>query len=412
MPKIETVGISRRDRPATSSDSGAETDRKPSFLFVMQWDPNELGGVNYVVVNLWEQVNKNAEMRPLLMLPSWEHPRPAPSVVNGRRTIYWRMRMPWYGGFRESLIFLVTLPTALMRLRRLLRRERVVAVNVHYPSTSALVFVILRRLGLHRAKVILTFHSTDIWHAGRSRGFTRLIWKILMMGADVCTAVSEGLRQQVHALCPQCKSVAVLNALDVPAFLAERDPAFQLDPRLLGRRFILDVASFNFHKGHDLLIDAFAAISREFPDLLLVIVGQSGPYLPEMKRQVERHGLSERVLYFENVPHGHLLNFFESASLFVLPSRREGFGLVLLEAGVFAIPVVAADVGGIPEIIFHDRTGRLVPPDDLDALTREILDLLRHPAEAKRLGERLRRSVEDDFSWARAYRAYVNLTLP
>jgi glycosyltransferase involved in cell wall biosynthesis len=112
-------------------------------------------------------------------------------------------------------------------------------------------------------------------------------------------------------------------------------------------------------------------------------------------------------LFFTDLPHGHLLDFFGRAKLFVLPARREGFGLVLLEAGMFDVPIVATDVGGIPEVVTQGETAVLVPPDDPARLADAMLDVLRHPEAARAMAERHRRAVEGKFSWETAYRAYT-----
>jgi glycosyltransferase involved in cell wall biosynthesis len=102
--------------------------------------------------------------------------------------------------------------------------------------------------------------------------------------------------------------------------------------------------------------------------------------------------------------------------LFVLPSRAEPFGIALLEAGAFGVPIVASNVGGVPEFITHDWNGRLVDPDDAGALAREIAALLQNESDRKRLAANLKRDVTEKLTWERAYRQYRRLldgeTLP
>jgi glycosyltransferase involved in cell wall biosynthesis len=348
-----------------------------------------------------------------MMILSWDHARPVVEETHGRRTVCFRIRAPWSqsGGIRQLFKFIATLPLTLARLRRVLRQERITAVNFHFPSTCAIVFPILRLIGLYRGKIILSFHNTDIWLAGQTSGFERALWKMILRNVDSCVGVSHDVRNQILELCRTCNAVTVHNGLDFPQFLAERDPNFHLRRQLLETRYILNVASFTVQKGQDTLIEAFAAVSRRHPDLLLVLIGKTGPFLVEIQRAVDRFGLGGKVLYLENVPHSHVGEYFERATLFVLPSRREGFPIVLLEAGFYALPIITTNIGGSSEAISHQHTGRLVPPDDPAALATEMLDLLEHPNEAKRLGLAHRQTVEECFSWKRAYESYLDLAL-
>jgi glycogen(starch) synthase len=107
------------------------------------------------------------------------------------------------------------------------------------------------------------------------------------------------------------------------------------------------------------------------------------------------------------LPHEQTLAAIAGAELLVLPSRREPFGIVLLEAGSLGVPVVASRVGGIPEIVEDDASGRLVAPDDAGALARAIGELLGDRAEAQRLAANLRRAAETRFTWRRAADRYA-----
>ena len=101
--------------------------------------------------------------------------------------------------------------------------------------------------------------------------------------------------------------------------------------------------------------------------------------------------------------------FLERAKAFCLPSRAEPFGIALLEAGAYRLPVVASRVGGIPEIVIHGESGLLVQPDDVDGLAAALDRVMADPDAARGLGERLHRRVANDFPWKRAYEQYRTL---
>ena len=113
------------------------------------------------------------------------------------------------------------------------------------------------------------------------------------------------------------------------------------------------------------------------------------PALPEMKTQVRLMGISDNVRFAgwrKDIE--EILPMFD---IFVLPSLNEGMGRVLVEAMAAAVPIVASDTGGIPDVVRHRENGFLVPPGDPEALAEALLQLMRNPDEADRMGHNGRR---------------------
>jgi glycosyltransferase involved in cell wall biosynthesis len=395
------------------SDGGRADAAAPGFLFVTPWEPAEFGGVGQVVMNLWRQMEADGRVRPLLLVADWNCRRPEEALFAGRPAIRYRLRDPAGPGFgaKSLTMFWATLPATMIRLRAIVRRFDVVAINVHYPSTNAILFVLLRWLGLYHGNVILSFHGADLRAALAAKGLERLVWRLLAQSVDCSIAVSKSLAHDASTLSPECAVAMIHNGLDVADFVAKRQPDAAVAQVLAGRRFVLSVAAYQPWKGQDVLIRAFAGMAKEFPDLLLVLIGEKKPgtHAEDLRREITRLALADRVLVLESVPHALVAAYLKQAALFVLPSRLEPFGIALLEAGAFGLPVVATTAGGIPEIITDGETGRLVPPEDADALREQMVRLLHDPAEAKRLGEALRRHVSQNFSWRRAYEQYMAL---
>ena len=100
---------------------------------------------------------------------------------------------------------------------------------------------------------------------------------------------------------------------------------------------------------------------------------------------------------------GHIENasvYLKAFDIFLLPSVTEALGYVLLEAGLAEIPVIASNIGGIPEIIKHDRSGLLVAPRDAAGIANAVEFLAAHPADARRLARNLHQTVTKRFSFA------------
>jgi len=143
------------------------------------------------------------------------------------------------------------------------------------------------------------------------------------------------------------------------------------------------VARLDPVKGHEYLLDAMLRVWNFIASAKLMIVG-AGPLEESLRSRVERLGLSKQVMFMgmrRDIP-----QLLKAMDIFVLPSLQEGFGMALLEAMVMGLPVIATNVGGIPEVVDDGKTGILVPPRDPDALSEMILVLLKDEKQRHRMG--------------------------
>jgi glycosyltransferase involved in cell wall biosynthesis len=145
-------------------------------------------------------------------------------------------------------------------------------------------------------------------------------------------------------------------------------------------------------KGVDLLLDAVATLSSARPCRLLIV--GAGPDETEFRQRCATLGLSDRVTFAGPMPAAEA---FRLGRALVLPSRAESFPYLVLEATAAGLPIVAADVGGIGEIVSGTDT-RLVRPNDVAALTAAIADVLRSPTAARERAGRLASSVARRFT--------------
>ncbi|HKV90315.1 MAG TPA: glycosyltransferase family 4 protein [Thermoplasmata archaeon] len=166
--------------------------------------------------------------------------------------------------------------------------------------------------------------------------------------------------------------------------------------------FVLFVGRLASNKGLLGLVDAFTKLAAHDPAATLVLVGADGGRRAAVERRAAERGVAPRVRMPGFVADERLLAAaFREARLFVLPSEYEAFGLVLLEALAQGTPVVASRVGGIPEFLEDGKAGRLVPPNDPNALAEALLALWDDPAARQRFGEYGRDQVVPRFTWER-----------
>jgi len=150
-------------------------------------------------------------------------------------------------------------------------------------------------------------------------------------------------------------------------------------------------------KGYKYLLEAFAAVRAVCPSISLEIAGD-GPCRDELESQARFLQIDDAVTFLgwcDNLPE-RMLRW----SLFVQPSMEEALGITVLQAMASGLPVIASDVGGLPEIVENGVTGLLVPPGDVSLLSAALKDLLSLPDRCRQLGEAARESTEQ-FSEAR-----------
>jgi glycosyltransferase involved in cell wall biosynthesis len=387
--------------------------RRPGYVLVIPWGLDATGGVTQVVRNLYQEL-ACCGWSPTVLVSSWSERAPVHDEIDGIHVIRWRLRSPWShtGTWRAAAAYILTLPIFMWRWRRLARAAHVEVVNVHYPGTSVLSWALLRRLGLWRGKVVVSVHGLEVRSVIASGGtYQKWLMRNGLRMVDLVVACSrelaEDTRQLTH-LSPD-RLATVPNGV-APARLREQLAAHpSVSAALQGRRYILNLATFEEKKAQDVLVDAFARLVERFTDLDLVLAGRTSSWMEFIRERAEALGVSDRVHTLGDIPHAHVPALLSGASVFCLPSRAEGHPLAVLEAGALGVPVVATSIGGIQDTIPGDQYGLIVPKDDVSALADALQRLLSDPSLAESVGRNLQERVVQEFSWARTAQQYTAL---
>lgn len=392
-------------------------EAKPGYFFVLPWSISASSGVDQVVLNLYRHFFTDGRFRPLILQGTWDNPRAPHELEKDVEVCSMRMRSPVGGrkGIGALVAWAIRSWPELRRLNRLLRGREVAVVNVHFPTPSAVQFLMLRWFFRTRFRLILSFHGMDVSNVMAARGIERFFWRKLLASADQIVCCSSDLARRLVEVDPDVadRCGTIHNGLDVAHLFASRDLSASFDLPLRGRPYILCVAAYEKKKGLDVLVRAFKAVHASVDgNVALVLVGAERGEGDTLRQLASDPQIHDSVFIVGQVAHDRLHVYYESAAIFCLPSRSEPFGIVLLEAGAFRLPIVATRVGGIPEILTHEQNARLAPPDDPEALATELTHLLRNPQERARLGNVVEARVRNDFSWERAFKDYLALCPP
>jgi glycosyltransferase involved in cell wall biosynthesis len=281
--------------------------------------------------------------------------RPDPRYVNGGFNSYVRV-----GRSKAKFI------ASYLRLLATCRPDAIIVGHVSLAPLALLPAWLGRPI-----RFCIAAYGIEVW-----RPLTRAEVRA-MQAAQAVLAISDYTRDELlkhNRLDPQKISLFPCS-LD-PCWTADaQPPETAADPPML--LTVARLESDDDYKGIDSVIRSLPAVVREFGPVDYRIVGD-GNDLPRLKALVEQCGVSRYVTFTGRVSEAELRQYYRRCSLFVMPSEREGFGIVFLEAMAYAKPVIGGAHGGTPSVVTHGETGLLVHRLDIEGLTQAMLRMLKN----------------------------------
>ena len=310
---------------------------------------------------------------------------------------------------RRSILYrLMPVPFVLagmLSIWRLCRRRRYDIVHIHWPVPLALFGRVAQ--AACGARLVMTFYGAEL---RLMHSFPPLLkWFVSWAAtrADRVVAISTATANEVEGLA----NVAVEVIPYTSGVVAPSSDATR--PTAAKPFTILFVGRLVERKGVVHLIDALATVSDAL-QAHLVIVGD-GPERNRLEQRAQQVGVADRVSFAGRISDAELTATYEGAGVFVLPSVRdvrgdtEGLGVVLLDAMQVRVPVIGSDIGGITDIVIHEKTGLLVPPGDASALAAAIMRVAHDRALARRLAYAGHRHLQEHFSWSAIVDRWLDL---
>lgn len=270
------------------------------------------------------------------------------------------------------------------KMQEIAQKEELEILHVHYAIPHSTSAYLAKKLLNDSIKVVSTLHGTDVQLVGLDPSY-KSITKFSIEQADGVTAVSEFLSDSTKKQFSIAKDIAVIyNFVDPSRYRTEPHQG----------KIITHVSNFREIKRIPDVIDTFCKISALEP-AHLYLVGD-GPEIPLAEELVIKCKLQDKATFFGNVC--SVENILAKTDIFLLPSELESFGLAALEAMAASVPVIATNVGGLPEVIDHEENGFLCELGDTDTMAEYAVDLLRDESYCKKIGQRARKKVEKCFT--------------
>ena len=279
-------------------------------------------------------------------------------------------------------------------------------LHVHYALPHASSAVMARQIlnAEHlELPVVTTLHGTDITLIGQDPSFAPVVaWSI--NESDGVTAVSEHLRQETYDHFEVTKDIEVIpNFIDTDRFVRQDKEHFKQALCPNGEKVIVHISNFRPVKNAQQVVEVFHRLQNGASNVKLLLVGD-GPDRVPTERKARELGVFDDVRFLgKQDPVEEILSI---ADVFLMPSGSETFGLAALEAMACEVPVVATDVGGLPELIVHGETGFLCPLDDVEAFTECTRRLLTDDELHDEMASAARRRAVETFDIDRVVPRY------
>lgn len=288
----------------------------------------------------------------------------------------------------------------------IIRHRKPDVLHLHSPKAAGLGALAGRLLRV--PNIVMTVHG---WSFNESRplhhrALIALFSWLTMVLCHMTILLSERELSQ-SLMFPGVKNKVMMLPLGVsaPTFMsidgAKQTLARQISmdlPEFNKRTIIGTIAELHPNKGLNYLIEAFSSVTIEFPQAMLVIIGD-GQESASLNMLIKEKKLERNVFlagYMDRAA-----EYLKAFTIFTLPSIKEGLPYAILEAGAASLPVISTTVGGIPEIVEDMRSGVLVQPKNIRELAHAISFMIEHPDERRKYGTALRERVVTKFSLER-----------
>lgn len=267
-------------------------------------------------------------------------------------------------------------------------------LHCHYAIPhSVSAFLARSMLHPHRLPVVTTLHGTDITLVGSDRSYLP-ITRFSIDQSDGVTAVSQYLKEATLNVIGVKSDIEVIyNFVNCEKYMPPANQDFRNCFAPPSQKILIHVSNFRAVKRPQDVISIFAEVQKEIPSILLMV--GDGPERSNAEWAARERGIQQKVRFLGK--QDNIEELISISDLLLLPSETESFGLVALEAMACEVPVVASNVGGLPEVITDGVEGFLVKPRDVSKMAERSLAVLSRESYRRGMGRRAREKAKARF---------------
>lgn len=334
--------------------------------------------------------------------PRWQSYYNTPSsVADGSVKIMY----PRYLAFPRSVLFsfsgVMMFIAIYTKVSRLFSSFKFDLIHCHVALPDGFAGVLLAKK--FRKHLFVTIHGQDLQQTINRNKRCREVVKMILDNATNVVVVSNKLKiiaQDIIQKDRVDRVNLIPNGVN-PDLIASSNPETDLINRYSGRRIILSVSSLVITKGVDLNLKAITKLKKFFPDLLYLIIG-SGSERQYLEKMAVALGLIDHVKFLGALNNNEVIKYMKMCEVFSLPSWKEGFGVVYLEAMACGRPVIACRGEGIDGVLKNLDNGLLVNPKDEKSLYDALYFLLSNNEKSRQISNNGRMLVLGNYSWEKS----------
>lgn len=354
-------------------------------MLVCPYYPPHIGGVENYVYHIAKGLSQTHDWE-VIVITSNRQDKRLQTTLEGSITVY---RLPIMFTFSNTPIN----PAWYFQIKKIIAVEKPQLINAHAP-----VPFVAEVAGLACGKIpyILTYHSDSMIKHVLFTDIPILLYERFVLPNTlrksqfvICT--SDFIKSWLSNIFRK-KAVTITPGVDIP-------PAKSMQKkRAKTVLFVAELKKATRYKGLKYLLRAISLIKNTLPSVSLVVVG-GGNALKEYELLARKLKITGLVDFKGSLRGKKLWNAYRQASVFVLPSLKESFGTVLIEAMAHNLPVIGTHIGGIPDIVTHGKEGLIVPPYNSQALADAITTILKNSALAETMGKAGFEKVKNNYLW-------------
>jgi len=290
----------------------------------------------------------------------------------------------------------------LLQLRKLISKKEEVIVHVYSALPDGLA-VSLLKLFYRNIKTVLSVLGSDINTYPYRNRITMLFTKYSLSHNNAVAAVSNDLAHKCRRLCRNLtdRMEVIYNGLDEDWFKTSEKEQIEIERMEKEYKYnkkLLFAGEIIKEKGIYELIYSFAEIAKKYNDICLFIVGD-GTEREELQRALSFMQISHRVIFTGRVSHKQVKLYMKLSDMLILPSYSEGMPNVVIEAMGLGRPVIAADVGGVKEVVKDRHNGILIKPGSVKEIYDAVELLLKDGALSRLIAYNANKTIRKGFSW-------------
>tara|TARA_Y100000590_G_scaffold421128_1_gene524490 strand:+ start:978 stop:2108 length:1131 start_codon:yes stop_codon:yes gene_type:complete len=286
---------------------------------------------------------------------------------------------------REPNLSKIKYLQAIPLLKKTIKDFRPDILHAHYASSYGILGYLSRF-----KPFILSVWGSDVYHFPYKNILNKWLLKLVIKNCDKVCSTSIAMKKIIEKEYKRYDTEVISFGVDLNLF----KPRFNCQEFNVGT-----IKSIENYNGIDCLIDAAKLVIKDYnKDIFFQIVGE-GSLKKEMQQKAKDLDIEDKIKFVGFVKHKNVIKYYNNLSIFVAVSKRESFGVSILEAASCQIPSITSNIGGLTEVNINNETGIVIEPNNPKKLADTIVELFEKKELRLKLGKNARKRVEKKFNW-------------